>query len=104
MYIVRIEDVKPDQVLAKAVTNRTGATLCPPGFKMTEAAIARLKTAGIESVILEGGPDEDTHYQERLDELNKRFEGVDDPIMLQIKAALVKRISFMAMEDGEQRE
>lgn len=99
MILVSINQLQPGQVVAKAVTNSNGAVLCPPGFELTEGAIARLKQVGIDSVILEGegdGGEED--YQARLEALEDRFRGVEDPLLLQIKAAVEKRLRFFTVE------
>jgi hypothetical protein len=96
MILVSLADVTPGQTLAKAVTNASGAVLCPPGFQLTEAVIQRLKNAGIESVVLEGGIErQGSTVEERLAELELRFQGVNDPIMLQLKATIEKRLTVM---------
>lgn len=98
MELVSIVGVKPGQVLARAVTARSGAVLCPAGFRLTESAIEHLKHAGIESVVVEGGESERATAEERIAELNRRFESVDDPIMLQIKATIENRLASMQLE------
>jgi hypothetical protein len=93
--------VRPGQVVAKAVTNANGAVLCPTGFELTEAAIARLKQSGIESVILEGeGEAGEDNYEERIEALEDRFREVEDPLLLQLKAAIEKRLRFFTVEKG----
>lgn len=98
MELISISEVKPGQVIARAVNSPEGAILCPPGFVLTEMAIARLKRNGVESVVLEGGGEHTADLERRLLEIEKRFERVDDAIMLQIKATVEKRLSFMLME------
>ncbi len=101
MYLVSIDDLIPDQVVAKAATNENGAVLCPAGYRLTQAAIERLKTAGVVSVVIEGGGEEHrSRYAERLAGMERRFKGTDDPIMLQIKAVIERRLRFMIMESG----
>lgn len=101
MILVSISQLQPGQVVAQAVTNANGAVLCPPGFELTEGAIARLKQAGIDSVILEGeGEAGENNYEERIEKLEDRFRGVDDPVLLQIKAAIEKRLRFFIVEKG----
>ena len=97
MELLNISNVKPGQTLARAITNADGAVLCPTGFKLTESAIERLKNAGVDSVVIEGGEDSGPSMEQRIAELRERFEGIDDPIMLQLKATIEKRLSFMRL-------
>ena len=100
MELVGIEQLRPGQTLAKAVTNAGGAILCPPGFRLTEAVIERLKSAGIESVIIENFEDKTPEIQARLLMLQERFQGIEDPILLQIRAAIESRLNFMQLESN----
>ena len=98
MELISISEAKPGQVVARALTSPEGAVLCPPGFVLTEMAIARLKRSGVESIVLEGGGELGVDLERRLTELERRFSGVDDAIMLQIKATVQKRLSLMLVE------
>lgn len=99
MELVDINVAKPGQVIARAVINQGGAVLCPPGFRLTEAALARLKGAGVESLVIEvNETNPGVALQERIDLLGKRFQGVDDPLMLQLQATIEKRLKFLLME------
>ena len=84
--------------MARAVTNVGGAVLCPAGFRLTKSVIERLRGAGIESLIVEGGHDKGPSPQERVEALNERFEGIDDPLLLQIKATIENRLNLMNLE------
>ncbi|MCC6489789.1 MAG: hypothetical protein IT364_20035 [Candidatus Hydrogenedentes bacterium] len=95
MYLVRIAQLEPGQRLAKAVTNANGAVLCPAGFELTESAIARLRNAGVESVVLEGGSSNADAIKERIGALDARFEGVTDPAMIRIKETVENRLRSM---------
>ncbi len=101
MYLVNIDDLRPGQIIAKAVTNPAGAVLCPPGYVMTAATIERLKNAGITSVIIEGVNENQRTAKQRLEELQSRFQGVEDPLLLQFKAAAERRLSLIGVERGE---
>lgn len=98
MELLNIDALKPGRVLARAVTNDAGAVLCPSGLTLTEALIERLKNAGIEDVVVEGGEEKGPDPAQRIEELNLRFEGVDDPIMLQLKAVMENRLATMQAE------
>jgi hypothetical protein len=98
MELVRILSVRPGQVLARDVANTAGAVLCPAGSRLTRAVIERLKTAGIDSVVIEGVDNRGPTPQERLDVLRRRFAGVDDPILLQVKATIENRLQLMCLE------
>ena len=88
MELVNVHQLKPGYVVAAPVSNPSGAILCPLGFKLTEGAIARLVTAGIESVAVEGRIHKEPPVEQRLKALNARFKGIEDPLLLQIKAAI----------------
>lgn len=100
MELLRVSQLRAGQTVAKAVTNRGGAVLCPPGFLLTETAIERLRNAGIESVIVESLEDKAPEIQARIKALEERFTGIDDPILLQIKATVSNRLGFMLVEQS----
>ena len=102
MYLVRIAELEPGQRLAKAVTNAKGAVLCPPGFELTENVIERLKQAGIETVVIEGGTTNDASIRERLAGLESRFNGVTDPDMIRIRTLVENRLRMMLSGNGTQ--
>jgi len=95
LQLVNIAQLKPGQTVASAVTNAGGAVLCPVGFKLTETAIMRLANAGIDAVIVEVNERRNREIERRLGALEGRFRGIDDPIMLQLKATIEHRLSFM---------
>jgi hypothetical protein len=100
LELLSVSQLRPGQTVAKAVTNRGGAVLCPPGFLLTETAIERLRNAGIDSVIVESLEDKAPEIQARIHALEARFDGVDDPIMLQIKATVSNRLGFLLVENS----
>lgn len=100
MELVNISQLRSGQTIARAVTNKGGAVLCPPGFRLTDVAIERLKNAGVESVIVESYEDRERALQERVDALQERFRGIEDPLMLQLKAAIENRLRFMRFEQA----
>ena len=102
MERINIASAKPRQVLAQAVTTAQGAVLCPSGFRLTETALERLKRAGIESVVIKGSRVKGPAAEARIEALNRRFDGIDDPIMLQIKATIENRLGFLRVEQEVQ--
>jgi hypothetical protein len=94
MQLVSVATLSPGQVLAAPVTNSGGAILCPAGFTLTESAISRLRNAGIEFASIEGdaGGGDDAATQARLESLEKRFGGVSDPLLLELKDAVAARL------------
>ncbi len=95
MQLVNIDQLHAGDTVASAITNEGGAVLCPVGFKLTEQAIVRLKNAGVDFVIVESDQKNDVSIELRLQNLEQRFENVDDPIMLQIKATIQNTLNFM---------
>jgi len=88
MELVNVHQLKPGDVVAAAVTNSLGAVLCPMGFTLTADAIERLINAGVESAAIEGGRSTGLTIEERLAQLEDRFQGISDPVLLQIKASI----------------
>ena len=99
MKTVNVEDVKPGHVLAEAVTNANGGVLCPRGLELTEATIQRLKSAGVEMVALQSDAAGRPQLETRIAKLNDRFDGIDDPIMLQLKATIENRLRAMQTDE-----
>jgi len=97
MELVTIDQARPGHVVAVAVTNAAGARLCPVGFRLTEAAIERLRNAGVQSVVIEGVLAQGPSVEERLSALERRFQGIDDPILLQLKATIENRLETIAL-------
>lgn len=88
MELVNAHQLKPGDVIAAPVTNSFGAVLCPMGFTLTASAIERLINAGVESAAIEGGRNAGPSLEERLAQLETRFQGISDPVLLQIKASI----------------
>jgi len=99
MELVSVAALKIDYVVAEPVTNPSGALLCPSGVRLTETVIERLKTAGVEAVVVEEADNSGPAIEERIAQLNQRFRRVDDPLMLQIKATVESRLKQMCLED-----
>ncbi len=98
MYPVNIAEAQPGLVLAKAVVGPGGAVLCPAGFELTEAAIARLASAGTASVVVQGETEDTGELRKRIEALESRFQGIHDPILLQVKAAAEGRLKAFLQE------
>ncbi|GMU91551.1 MAG: hypothetical protein AMXMBFR4_06090 [Candidatus Hydrogenedentota bacterium] len=95
MQMVSVATLAPGQVVAAPVTNSGGAILCPAGFTLTESAISRLQNAGIEFVSIQGDAAtcENAAAHVRLENLEKRFSRVSDPILLELKDAVAARLN-----------
>lgn len=100
MRSVNVQFLRPGQVVANAVTNAKGAVLCPMGYTLTEQAIGRLKNAGASSVWIEGNSAPPIDIGARETELEKRFAGVSDGVLLGVKAILEKRLQRLKDEFG----
>lgn len=97
MELINIEQVKPGEIVAAPVKNASGAILCPEGYVLTEQAIARMKNAGVESVLVEQSLDNGPEIDARLELLDMRFADVDDAVLLQLKAILVKQLNALRL-------
>lgn len=85
MQLCKISDAAPGMVLARPIRNPEGAVLCPAGLELTDMSIRRLQRTGVETFFVEGGDEIGPTPEERIAELTRRFQGISDPVMLQIK-------------------
>ncbi|NIA15211.1 MAG: hypothetical protein GWP08_14155 [Nitrospiraceae bacterium] len=93
MQETSIEEAKPGHVLIRNVFSTGGTVLCREGFVLTDNALDRLKRAGVESVVIKGTSESKvSNSEERVAALNRRFEGIDDKLMLQIRALIEHRL------------
>ena len=100
MRSVNTKFLRPGQVVADTIHNSSGATLCPLGYTLTEKAIERLKNAGIASVWIEGDPDAGPDTAKLQADLDRRFSGRDEPVLMRVKALLQRRIDLIRDEYG----
>lgn len=100
MRQVDVKFLRPGQVLADRVCNAAGAVLCPLGYTLTEQAIERLENARIESVWIEGSAKPPVDVTESLAQLDRRFNGVEDPVLLEIRALIRRRYERFLEEYG----
>ncbi len=100
MRSVNVRFLRPGQVLADAITNSSGAVLCPLGYTLTEVAIERLKNGNVGSVWIEGDPDAGPDVDALDAKLSKRFKGVTNPSLLRIKSLFQKRVDLLREEFG----
>lgn len=100
MRSINVKFLRPGQVIADVVTNANGAVLCPIGYNLTEQAIQRLKNANVSMVYIEGNAAPSVDIEARLNDLESRFAGIDDPILMEIKGLLETRYNLLKEEYG----
>lgn len=100
MELVNIDELRPGFVVASAVTNDGGAILVPRGCELTSQVIARLVNAGVTAVVVEAVFNPTEGIDRRLEALEERYTGVEDPLLLQIKAAAHQRLQFMKLVEA----
>jgi len=102
MLRVPISEVQPGQKLARAITSAGGVVMVQPGTELTPPLIERLRTLGIDSVMIAGDPEappDGPSLEERLRELDARFAGHEqDPWMMQLKDIVARQLG--ARRDG----
>ena len=59
MQKINLEQAQAGMVLARAVTNEKGITLCGEGTALTDSLIERLRKMAIQKVAVEGHPVDD---------------------------------------------
>jgi hypothetical protein len=86
MEMLNVEQLQAGMVVASPVSNASGAVLCPMGFKLTDSAITRFKNAGVDTVLVEDVKRQGFSLEDRMALLEARFQGIDDPVLVQIHA------------------
>jgi hypothetical protein len=96
MQRVPISEVTPGQKLARAITSGGGVIMMQPGTELTPPLIERLRTLGIDSVVVAGdleAPPDGPPLEERLRVLDERFAGHEqDPWMMQLKDIVARQL------------
>jgi hypothetical protein len=69
--------------------------LCPAGFRLTESAIERIKKSGVETVTIEGAAVSENEVEQRLEALRRRCEGIDDPMLLELRRIMEARLEAL---------
>ncbi|WP_022854880.1 MULTISPECIES: hypothetical protein [Thermodesulfobacterium] len=81
----------PGMKTYEEVVDANGRTLCGKGVELTEEHLKRFQEFGVQFITVEGLkvrlPWEKT-LEEELEGLEKRFEGISDPVLLNIKEVL----------------
>ncbi len=91
---ITLTQAEAGQIIAQDLTNSSGGVLCSKGTILTERLIERLRKAHIPGVCVERPLSrQDTEARKaRLAQLQTRFEGVEDAIMLELKAIMERRL------------
>lgn len=94
MKLITLGQVEAGQIIARDLTNSSGGVLCSKGTILTERLIERLRKAQIAGVYVERPlTREDAEAQKaRLEQLQARFRGVEDTVMLQLKTIMERRL------------
>ena len=83
--------IKPGMKTYEEVIDANGRVLCGKGVELTEDHIKRFEELGVNFVTVEGNPVKlpwEKSLEEELKELEKRFEGITDKNLLEIKKLL----------------
>lgn len=83
--------VRPGMKTLEEVVDANGRVLCGKGIELTEEHIKRFYELGVSFVTVEGHPVKlpwEKTLEEELEALNQRFEGIEDPYLLEIKKIL----------------
>ena len=83
--------IKPGMKTYEEVIDAKGRVLCGKGVELTENHIKRFEDFGVNFVTVEGNPVKlpwEKSLEEELKELEKRFEGITDKNLLEIKKLL----------------
>lgn len=108
MQRLPLEKLTPGMVLAKAVVNDKGMTLCAEGAELSAVMIERLHRMDVSTVLVKGHPvdlgEEIKSKDQLVEEMQTRFVRVQgDPLMERIKASIAKAI-LEAPEDDDMEQ
>jgi hypothetical protein len=87
------DNLKPGMILSKPVINANGVVMLAEGTELTASLIDKIDGMDIEAVSVKGAPQSGATLEQMMDELNKRFKGVEKaPYMDIIKKAVREHI------------
>ena len=98
MRSVNVNFLRAGQTVADVVCNARGAVLCPMGYVLTDQAIQRLKNANVQTIWIEGNSTPPIDIGAHRAELESRFAGIDDPVLLGIKSLIENRYKRLEEE------
>jgi hypothetical protein len=96
MQAISVDQAKVGDVLSEPLLNGEGKVLLPKGARLSAAVVSRMQSWGITSLVVEGSGsgEPDGPAAERLEELERRFAGLeDDALMMYIKETAKKHLS-----------
>lgn len=94
MIKISIDRAKAGMKVAQDVVNEAGMIIIPAGKELTDSLIDKLSRMNIEVIFIEGQK-ELPPLSQVLDELEKRFEKINDSRTLLLKKALLEHIQEM---------
>ncbi len=86
--------IKPGMKTFEEVLDPNGRVLCGKGVELTEEHLKKFKELGVKYVTVEGTPIKlpwEKSLEEELQDLEKRFEGINDENLIAIKE-LIKEL------------
>lgn len=94
---IALEDAEEGMILANAVTDDRGMTLCAEGTPVTERLMNLLRQKGVTAIYIES--DEEMSEDDYLllkQKIEKRFAAVSDPASLlgKLKIAVLERLEY----------
>ena len=114
MIRLKIDELKPGMILARAVYNQQGLRLLEKDSALTKKRIWMIKTWGIDQVSVQGEPQEDDRADFTVEfesketiekELKAKFADViDDPIMQEIMKAAGRQLQKRLSEPKKENE
>ncbi len=91
MQRIPVSYLKPGMKTFEEVYDPNGRTICGRGVELTQELIDKFVSMGVKYVTVEGTPVDlpwERSYEEEIEELNKRFEGITDENLLALKGIL----------------
>lgn len=99
---IPLEQAQPGQKLARAIRNSNGIVMIQPGTELTPVLIQRLKSLGMDTIIIVGeGGGTDKPIDVALEQLEARFAGHErDPWMMELKGIVRRQLEEAAQSHG----
>ena len=99
MQTISVDQAKVGDILSEPLLNGEGKVLLPKGARLSPAVVSRMQSWGITTLAVEGSGagETDGPAEERLEELERRFAGLeDDSLMMYIKETAKKHLAKRA--------